>query len=377
MRTCSHVNTHTHTQHTHTHTQVGASFGNCDNLSWLSRMFSGAVGAGGGSKPRGAGGEAPRERFVRRYRLISVCKTSVERLFQRKLDLRDYPAAIQLATAHGLPVDGVYQRQWEHSAVSQESIETLLAQVSDRRWVLEECRSRLTRSREGARLLSQYGIQRCDAALADSSDLDDSEQKVYMERCRDVLSRRIDWLEIYDLVYPGDSLDPARLKWFCESDYAQVARLLALEEECNALVVLLKRYRGELAPKWLEILSCIPETCRPRQYEDLLPACREGSVAGEHAGAEGVATADEAAAWYVRRAHEIERRTGLVDNALELLEFGVKRVRANVPATELCALYADLSHLYMLVYECGMEDLTLEAWHAKTLMQRLRCFTGV
>ena len=105
-------------------------------------MLSGAVAAGGDSKPRGAGGEAPRERFVRRYRLISVCKTSVERLFQRKLDLRDYPAAIQLATAHGLPVDGVYQRQWEHSAVSQESIETLLAQVSDRRWVLEECRDR-------------------------------------------------------------------------------------------------------------------------------------------------------------------------------------------------------------------------------------------
>ena len=342
-------------------------------------MLSGGAGAGADSKSRGAGGETPAERFVRRYRLISVCKTTVERLFERKLDLRDYPAAIQLATEHGLPVDGVYQRQWEHSAVSQESIETLLAQVSDRRWVLEECRGRLTRSREGARLLSQYGIQRCDAALADASDLDDSEQKVYIERCREVLSRRIDWLEIYDLVYPGDSLDPARLKWFCESDNSQVARLLALEEECHALAFLLKRYRGELAPKWLEILSCLPETCRPRQYEELLPACSEDGVSGAagDAGAQGVVSAVEAVAWYVRRAREIERRTGLVDNALELLELGEQRVRTSAPASELRALYADLSHLYMLVYECGMEDLTLEAWHAKTLMQRLRCFTGV
>lgn len=353
--------------------EVGASFGASDNMSWLYRMLSG--GAGDKAKEGSGDKVGSCERFVRRYRLISVCKTTVDRLFQRKLDLRDYPAALKVATKHSLSVDRVYQRQWELSDVSEQSIQEFLAKVTDRRWVIEECRSRLPRSREGAHLLSKYGIERCEAALADTSELDDSETTTHIERCREVLSRRIDWLEIYELIYPGDMLDPARLKWFCESDYTQVARLLALEEECHALAVLLKRYRHQLAPNWLEILACIPETCRPRQYEQLLPSCHEGGGTGDNGDTEEVVPVVEAAEWYVRRAQEIERRTGLVDNALELLELGAQRLRTAAPLPQLSGLRADLSHLYMLVYECGMEDLTLETWHAKSLMHRLCCFT--
>ena len=55
----------------------------------------------------------------------------------------------------------------------------------------------------------------------------------HIERCREVLKRRLDWLEIYELIYPGDMLDPSRLKWFCESDNRQVACLLALAEKCQ------------------------------------------------------------------------------------------------------------------------------------------------
>jgi len=299
----------------------------------------------------------------------------VERLFNRKLDLRDYPAALQVATEHGLSVDGVYKKQWEHSNVTEESIQDFLAKVSDRHWVIEECCSRLPRSREGARVLSKYGIERCSAALADSSELDDTEQIAFIEKCSEVLRRRMDWLEIYDLIYPGDTLDPARLKWFCESDNTQVARLLALEEECHALFVLLKRYRDELAPTWLEILDCIPETCRPRQYEQLLPSFHEDGGVGDKNDTEGLVAVEEAVAWYVRRGKQIEGRTGLVDNALELLELGEQRLRTTASMPALSELRADLSHLYMLVYECGMEDLTLETWHAKTLMNRLCCFT--
>jgi len=50
------------------------------------------------------------------------------------------------------------------------------------------------------------------------------EQVAHIERCREVLKRRLDWLEIYELIYPGDMLDPSRLKWFCESDNRQVVR---------------------------------------------------------------------------------------------------------------------------------------------------------
>ena len=350
--------------------EVGASFGATDSRPWLSRVLSGQSASAGDRA--GIGGK-----FVRRYRLISVCKTTVERLLQRKLDLRDYSAALNVAKQHSLAVDCVYQRQWERSSVSEQSIREFLAKVSDRGWVIEECRSRLPRSREGAILLSKYGIERCEAALADTSELDDREQTAHIQRCHDVLKRRLDWLEIYELIYPGDTLDPSRLKWFCESDNLQVARLLALEEECHALAVLLKRYRDELAPKWLEILSCIPETCRPRQYEQLLPCVpsRQGSGETDNSAATDLVPANEAAAWYVNRAREIERCTGLVDNALELLEVGEQRLRSSSPIPALSELRTDLSHLYMLVYECGMDDLTLKSWHAKSLMERLCCFT--
>jgi hypothetical protein len=118
--------------------EVGASFGATDSRPWFARILSGRAAAAGDHD--GAG-----EKFVRRYRLISVCKTTVERLLQRKLDLRDYPAALKVAVQHGLNQDCVYQRQFEHSGVSEESIQQFLAKVSDRRWVIEECCNRLPR----------------------------------------------------------------------------------------------------------------------------------------------------------------------------------------------------------------------------------------
>ena len=306
--------------------------------------------------------------------------------------------------------------------------------MSDRRWVVEECSNRVPSCRASAIALTNYGIARCQArlcvcvcvcvccvcvyvvcvcvhtcrhvqvrvcahklkgrldprarqaALTDTSPLDDDADLVALRNCQEVLSRRLAWLEVYVLIYPGNSLNPERLRWFCESDNAQVARLLAQEEECHALRVLLRQYRAELAPVWLSILDNIPETCRPRAYESLLPACDQrydgpragdGHRPGESDDGLGVVEAQEAAAWYVRRAQCIERRTGLVDNALELVELGQERLRGCAQAREaLGGLRADLSHLYMLVYECGLHELTLVAWHNKNLMERLRCFTA-
>ena len=143
-----------------------------------------------------------------------------------------------------------------------------------------------------------------------------------------------------------------------------------------------EHYRPELQDFWLDILSAIPETCRPRRFSQLLPSLA-GSAPGGPSGerlAEGVVGAAEAAAWYVGRAKEIEARSGLVDYALEMLELADVRLRSDEPAADahrqaLGELLADLRHLYMLVYECGLQDLSLEAWQAMSMMQRLQCFT--
>ena len=145
---------------------------------------------------------------------------------------------------------------------------------------------------------------------------------------------------------------------------------------------MLEHYRPELQDAWLEILSAIPETCRPRRFSQLLPSLA-GSAPGGPPGerlAEGVVGAVDAAGWYARRAKEIEARSGLVDYALEMLELAHARLRSDEAAAAaqheaLGELMADLRHLYMLVYECGLQDLTLEAWQGMSMMQRLQCFT--
>ena len=192
--------------------QVGASFGAVDSGSWLTRVLAGDVRA------RSWGGVEGGEHFVRRYRLVSVCKTTLERLVQRKLDLNDFASALDLARRHALNTDPVFMRQWESSEVSQQSIDAYLSKVSDRQWVLEQCCARLPPSCQGARELCAFGLACCQAAVADASDLDDAdvtaERRSVLERCQAVLSRRVSCLQLYQLIYPGDGLDARRLLWF-------------------------------------------------------------------------------------------------------------------------------------------------------------------
>ena len=63
--------------------------------------------------PSGDGGG----RFLRRFRLVSVFRSTADRLLQRRLEKREYKAALELASEYGLPLDTVYKYQWEHTEV--------------------------------------------------------------------------------------------------------------------------------------------------------------------------------------------------------------------------------------------------------------------
>eukprot|EP00961_Rhodomonas_salina_P124618 1679434-Rhodomonas_salina.1 len=79
-----------------------------------------------------------------------------------------------------------------------------------------------------------------------------------------------------------------RLQWFCEKEIEEVARVLAAEEDCEGLRAVWAQYESELRPHWLQILSSLPESCRPGKYQSVLPK-------DEGCGAEGVVVAGGAA----------------------------------------------------------------------------------
>ncbi|OUM61451.1 hypothetical protein PIROE2DRAFT_45215, partial [Piromyces sp. E2] len=178
--------------------------------------------------------------------------------------------------------------------------------------------------------------------------------------------------------------------------------LYAVDEKFDELRVLFTRHTQELLPYRMNILEYIPEAVTPNLYEFLLPEIdftprynitteiKEESgeklwinnpwrnnpdwVESENIKAviqweEDVpedaepfvnirindypAHTDTITQWYINRARAIEKNTGLIRNALDLIRIGIDK---NVPNLE--TIYEDLVTLSSLVYDCFTVDGT-------------------
>jgi hypothetical protein len=294
------------------------------------------------------------ESFLRQFRLVSVFQSTAERLLQRRIEKREYLAALELARAYSLSTDMVYMSQWMHSEVTRDSITSLLPKIDDRAWVLEQCVSRIPSVVSGAKALLEYGLQVCVAGLEDSSPLDDQASTHMFEPGKQLFQRYLDRLDIFSRMYPGERLDASRFRWFSESSIVSAARVFAIEENISALQTLAEQYPDDLTDMMIsDVLESIPETLRPRKYDILLP----------HENSKRVCE------WYTKRARQIEERTGLVDNSLELLECAQAR-GIDVDAT----LMQSMAQLHTLVYECGV-DISLREYERTGDTEKLRLFT--
>jgi len=197
---------------------------------------------------------------------------------------------------------------------------------------------------------------------------------------------------------------PFSLRTFLVNDLLWSACQLASEEWFSSLRVLLDRHGSYLWPFRLTILDSISEHVHPTEYQQIalkfdFPSCKELEpsfnpwrtevdfsesetfrVASRDSGAEFFHTsidtlpsyaeeqqpldADAFATWYKNRANKIIASTGLVDNALDLIQYGASQ---GIPGLD--GLGEELSLLSRLVYDTPhpddiTEDWTLTRWYA-------------
>ncbi|XP_046403983.1 neuroblastoma-amplified sequence-like [Ischnura elegans] len=164
-------------------------------------------------------------------------------------------------------------------------------------------------------------------------------------------------------------------------------------------------YHGDaILDHWLVILSNFPETADPLQYSTLLPECtpdgkvfpwdqklirdpdwcecedlmqgggqsmkdRKSTLLEEDKGllkfVSSPLTPEGLAAWYSERACQIETRSKMVDHAITLVKLGRER---NVLGLDI--LHGELLTLETLVYEVGMENISLSDVQKKTNLEK-------
>ncbi|PRW56208.1 MAG2-interacting 2 [Chlorella sorokiniana] len=195
---------------------------------------------------------------------------------------------------------------------------------------------------------------------------------------------------------------------------AQAASSLAAAGQLAALLLLLERHPRALAPALLDVLDCIPETATAKQLAPLLrqvlalrqppplphPADWAESAAtaaalkeaGEYAlllATEPMAEASsgwrpptqrQVAAWVCQRAQRIDAATGLLPNAIALLEAAQSALHYSEPSVG--ALLASAQELLSLVKLAAVRDeggawrMDLQQYAALAPDQRLSLLLG-
>lgn len=271
----------------------------------------------------------PRKRpklIQKSYRLLSITKTTPEKLFEKRLEDEEYGEALALAQKYNLDGDKVFQRQWKKSTVSIASIQDYLSKISKRSWVLHECCERVPEDLDAAKELLKFALSVTDIDELvkiseennDISNDDDSDYEEYQgfdveeQRNQEIRrrskfvetwSKRVDFsnlsleqkelirarkriikysdrLSTYEILLGG--YDAARERYnkeqfseFRQKDIFTIALEYARDGNWKALDTILTFYHEQLKEHWLPLLSNIPKTVSPTEYRYLLPGINE------------------------------------------------------------------------------------------------------
>ncbi|GLI69541.1 hypothetical protein VaNZ11_014186 [Volvox africanus] len=242
-------------------------------------------------------------------RLVLLAERTPEEMLKVHMRNQQWGRALELCAAAGLDADRVYAARWASRPVDAANITDNLAKIADRRWVVEECCSRVAADYEGQRKLINYGLretarQAKPAAAADSTDdasstasaaatpggstaaagggreSSDPWDAVWWRCTRLRLWRHSDRLEVL-YAAQGRTFNPAAYTAFRDLPVAAAAGSWAATGAVGPLAVLAQHYPASLSgPVLLGVLSRLPETINPRLYSALLPRVDgEGSSA--------------------------------------------------------------------------------------------------
>nr|XP_039273892.1 neuroblastoma-amplified sequence-like [Styela clava] len=280
----------------------------------------------------------PRKRpklVTKSYRLLTLTKTTPEKLFDKKLDDEEYGEALALARRYNLDSDKVFQRQWRKSPVSVASIQDYLSKVTKRSWVMHECCERVPDELDAARELLKFALTVTDidkigevkhteskssSTSSDSEsdyeeyegfDVEEQRQQEIRQREKFVKkwSKNFDFdnlsleqketirtrkkiLKYFDRLSTYESLlggyDAARERYnrerfaiFRQQDMLTSALEYARSCDWKSVDILLTFHGDELREHRLPILSNFPKTLSPTEYKSLLPCVDEEGEVGQ------------------------------------------------------------------------------------------------
>jgi hypothetical protein len=271
------------------------------------------------------------------YRYSLFKKTTPENLLRIKLENEEYIEALRLAEIYELDTDVVYQAQWNSSPVSKTTIDQYLKLIKDRKFVIRSCISRIPSLPSSTRLLLNFGIEfiehngsvefsaelACLKRYLDKLDLFDS----FAENNVKTFALRFNHYNINDF--------PKTFEGFREQTLFEIAVNLALAADFLGLKLIFEKTL--LDEQYLEVLSSIPETVSPDEYESLIYP----DMISEK--------------WIVSRVLEIDDNAGNIDGALRLVEL-VLKMDSFQDSDVLKSLYKKLLDYYRLVYSCSNFD---------------------
>ncbi|KAL9642816.1 hypothetical protein ABK040_009891 [Willaertia magna] len=326
------------------------------------------------------------------YKLFYFWEKLPQLEFQRKVDEGEFEEALELAKIYNINSDDIFKKMWKRQKVTLESIEKL-ASITDTKWVLNECLTKVTGSIDTMKALLQYGIVATDHLLkkeTNSNDLyqyfNNLENDEIPSNIKDICiiraklllyyDRLIEFLNINDNIYLAD-----QYLTFRECDIVEYAKERALLRDFLSLniiwtYVLLDEnscLTNVISPQQqLEILNNIPETTDPNEFEELLPNVDpETKMMAKWDFAERCRkkvdfvetywfqkrflnnnivynnlTSEEITQWYLKRATTIEEVSGLVSHSLVLLDIG----RNSHGVLNLDKLYNQFGFLNLIIY---------------------------
>lgn len=194
------------------------------------------------------------------YRLVGLNAITSEILFHREIESGAYESALILAEKYDLDSDLVYQRQWQMTPITPETIEECLSRIKRKDWIASECIRCVPETYDAALKLLQFGKQ---------LTIGDQASKI---------AAYLDALYLYEQILPThEHYDKNEYDELRNIGTLEAAVKYAREGRRDALRALLSLRTSLIFPHWLPILSNFPETLNPKHYRELLPKFESGS----------------------------------------------------------------------------------------------------
>ncbi|KAG6557446.1 hypothetical protein Mapa_000718 [Marchantia paleacea] len=336
--------------------------------------------------------------------------------FQKFIEEEDYKSALLLAKKYGLEKDDVYKPQWNCSDYGEEAICGVLSKVEDQMWVVKECKERICPSYDSMNALLNCGLRVTEPFVHPESGLscpngDGSDKSWWFRFKRLRLLQYKDRLETFIGINNG-RYSQKEYMIFRSAPLLTVALRLAERGKTGALALLFNRHTYSLAPRILEILDSIPETMPPNSYNELLPdvtpprpflprkkedwvenldtvmAIKSGKQSFEEndtdlsleESTEHVVklskglqwpTKTKVIEWYFGRSREIDRASGLLENSLSLLDYGIAK-----GLRELESFSKDVSDLMAIIFTSDSDDVvvgfSLSDWESLSKYEKFK-----